>query len=876
MARTKKIVSLESQLNDIAARHRKGATGIEVSVALTQALDRLLALVFQESRLSGQQGIALVALGGYGRRELNFASDTDIMVLAADEQTKTSCVVGVNDFLHRLLDHGLDVGHSVRTVEECLEVAREELEVRVSLLEARFLAGDGSVFKRFCNALNRSNRDLRASILRQLLQATQERHEKYGHSTKLLEPNIKNSAGGLRDLQSALWVLLCTIAPPPHRVLGKETLTTRVLRTSSLERLVHGALIREALKGIGFLLRVRNEMHLQAKSLHDTLEFSFQRQVAEALSYRSTATTTSVERFMRDYYTAARAIGRFWRRVAGWAEEKYLKPPSVPSRTLGSHFAIRSGSLVLRTRPRRLTNSLILHAYQTALEHNVSFSHQLEDTIERHLNEIKPLSSDSETAAFRRLLASPAGVGAALQNMNDVGILGRWIPEWKPLVAFFQHNIYHYYTADEHTLLVVMHVERLATARNLFGEVFRSLPRRDTLYLACLLHDIAKPRRIGDHEIAGVGIARTVLRRLGYNDILDDVLFLVRNHLLMEQAAFRRNLNDPRTITDFASHFASPVQLDYLYLLTYADLSAVNKHVWTEWKEMLLTELYRKTREVLVKQLSEDDLREMSRHQYRASIESLAESLADDIPRDEALRHLEQMGSEEYLMAFSKAEIAEHMRVIQQKPLVTTLFKSARDHTVVTVIARDAPFALSRFCGVLSANDANIFDANIFTRDDGVVIDRFRVSDFISKSALSPEQYQKIQQEMLDVFRGAVSIEDILLRHRMKWKRRRQPINPNVRIGVEFEDHPRYCIIDVFAPDTLGFLYRITRAMSELGLSIAFAKIATRVDGIVDSFYVIDRDGTRIASRERREEIRRALLACIREVTSSELSVSRE
>ncbi len=870
--RTEKL-SFESQLQTIAKLHRNGASGVLVALAISKTLNVLLRLVFDSSRLHGHKGITLVALGGYGRKELNFASDVDIMILANDEGVKTSAATKVHDFLHRLLDHGLDIGHSVRTIDECMEVSTSELEVWISLLEARFLVGDRTTFLRFEKTLHRHDASNKPRFLELLLSAVQTRHDKYGHSAKLLEPNIKNSAGGLRDLHSALWILRGTNTLTLKQLAKNQTATTTMLRAGKVRSLVHTDLVQQALKALDFLLRVRNEMHLQAKNLHDTLEFSFQRQIAEALAYRSATTATSVERFMRDYYIAARSVAQFARRISAWAEDKFLKSSKDRStRSVNKFFSIRSGKLDLRGNGRPISNDVLLLGYLTSIGQNIPFSHQLEDRIERRLLRLWRIRTESETKSFRMLLSSPSGVSGALQHMNDLGLLEQWIPEWKPLVAFFQHNIYHYYTADEHTLRVVANAEQLASAETSFGEVFRSLPRRDTLYLACLFHDIAKPKRIGDHEVIGVEMTRTILKRLRFTDVMDDVLFLVRNHLLMEQVAFRRNLNDPKTIVDFASQFSSPTQLDYLYVLTYADLSAVNKNVWTDWKEMLLSNLYRKAREVITHRLTEDELRAFNRKHHRESIESLASSLAPEVSHDEALRHLEAMENEEYLTAFSKAEIAEHLRVIRRQGLVSTIFRNEGDHTTVTIIAKDAPFALSRFCGVLSANDANIFDANIFTRSDGMIIDKFRVSDFISKSALTSEQCQKIQQELLDVFRGAVEIEDVLSRHKMKWKRRTQSKNLNVRVDVEFEEHPEYCIIDVFAPDTLGFLYRITKVMSELGLNITFAKIATRVDGIVDSFYVLDRDGTKIESHERRTHIRRELLKCIEEVTSSELA----
>jgi len=455
--------------------------------------------------------------------------------------------------------------------------------------------------------------------------------------------------------------------------------------------------------------------------------------------------------------------------------------------------------------------------------------------------------------------------------MNDLGLLPRWIPEWKGLVAFFQHNQYHFYTADEHSLIVLANAEALNGHPSTFGEIFRTLPRREILYLAALFHDVAKPIRIGDHEIIGVDVSRTILNRLRYSDVVDDVLFLVRNHLLMEQVAFRRNLSDPQTIVDFASKIKGAQQLDLLYLLTYADLSAVNKNVWTDWKAMLLYELYQRSREILERNLTRDEyvLAEADRHQ--TAVHELVSELASTVPEDQARDHLDAVESPAYLSTFDAAEIAEHIHRIGTDETVSTIFGKKEDHTEVTIIARDAPFALSRFCGVLSANDANILDAQIFTRNDGMIIDRFRVADFVSKEALSTRQCDKIHQELNHVFEDSADIEKLLSRHKMKWKRRSRIANPNTRTDVEFESHSRYTIIDVYAPDMLGFLYRITGTMSMLGLNISFAKIATRIDGIVDSFYILDLSGKKVDDVERRSYVRSEILKVINDLTESEL-----
>jgi [protein-PII] uridylyltransferase len=579
---------------------------------------------------------------------------------------------------------------------------------------------------------------------------------------------------------------------------------------------------------------------------------------------------------MQDYYVAARSVAQLAQRVSRWAEDRFIKPSARERiRPLDRFFALEDSTIDLRRSVKKLSSDDALRAFLLEIEHNASFSHKLEDLLSRSAAGYTPLRSERGALLFRELLNKKRGVSQAIHKMNDLGLLARWIPEWKGLVAFFQHNQYHFYTADEHTLMVLAHAEALAEDMNTFGQIFQALPRRDVLYLAALLHDIAKPIRIGDHEIIGVHVARAVLKRLRYADVMDDVLFLVRNHLLMEQVAFRRNLSDPQTILDFASKFSNTRQLDLLYLLTYVDLSAVNKNVWTDWKGMLLFELYRQSRRILEGKLTSAQFEQSEVERHTVAVKELVGELSSTLSEDQARNHLDAVESPAYLATFDAQEIAEHIRRIGTAETVSTIFKRKRDHTEVTIIARDAPFALSRFCGVLSANDANIFDAQIFTRNDGTIIDRFRVVDFISKTALSDEQCEKIHQELNDVFEGATDIEHLLQRHRMKWKRRKKMPNPNIRIDVEFEDHARFTIIDVYAPDMLGFLYRITGTMSMIGLNISFAKIATRVDGIVDSFYVLDLTGRELDDSGQRQYVRSEILKAIGELNQSELVAAK-
>ncbi len=862
----------DRSLGVITQLHRRGAGGLEVGLALTQRMDTLIRSVHERVGHPHKDLLTIVALGGYGRKELCFFSDTDIMFLIDGDPQRTEATPIVQRILHELLDCGLDVGHSFRTVEECISLFASDFKSWNSLLESRYVCGNPGTFARLNSSMaEQINGDKTHDYLQRLIAAMEDRHREYGTSTKLLEPNIKNSAGGLRDLHASLWLMIgsgsFTLQSGP-----KSTALSSLFAGPEMRRLFSRRFLADARRALDFLLHARNEMHLLSKSLHDWLEFALQRQVAEGLDYRPSSARTSVERFMQEYYVAARTVAQLSRRMINWAQEQYHSPARPRTATvLDNHFVLDGKKIELMHSPAHLSSEQALTAFLHANSHKASFSHELEDVLTRSAARFTPLRSVPETQVFRELLNRQSGVWESLQRMNDLGLLARWIPEWKELVAFFQHNVYHYYTADEHTLMVVACAERLEDANDSFGRVFQRLPRRDTLYLACLLHDIAKPRRIGDHEIIGVEMARAILKRLRYEDVMEDVLFLIRNHLVMEQVAFRRNLGDPQTIIDFASRFKNTRQLDYLYLLTYSDLNAVNKNVWTDWKGLLLFDLYQRTYEVLDRKLTSAEFEKAELIRYQTAARKLVRKLAPTLPRGTTRKHLEELDSPAYLASFNAREIAEHIRHIDSGARASTIFSQKNAHTEITIIAEDAPFALSRFCGVLTANDANIFDAQIFTRSDGIIIDKFRVTDFIAKTTLNEQQCTNIRNELNDVLSGTTDILHLLNRHRMKWKRKTRPPNPNTRVDVEFEDHPKYTIVDVFAPDMLGFLYRVTETMSKLGLNISFAKIATRVDGIVDSFYVTDQTGSRIEDLGRREFVKQEVLGTISELTQSEL-----
>jgi [protein-PII] uridylyltransferase len=601
-----------------------------------------------------------------------------------------------------------------------------------------------------------------------------------------------------------------------------------------------------------------------------------QRDVAEGIGVESGPGLMPVEVFMRGYYIHARTVFRLLQR-AGQRFRESIEPPRMsgsPGKRVGSAFILYDDALTIDPSVAALGSAAqIFEAFTLAAEHETPPDLRLRGLLERSAEVLHEEDADSPglSSYFRRILRTHR-VAETLHEMNDADVLPRYIPEFGALVAFFQHNVYHYYTADEHTLIAIANAENLREKQGILREVFRNLPRKDILYAAILLHDIAKPRGVADHEITGVSMSATIMNRLGMPDAAPDVGFLVRHHLAMEQTAFRRNVHDPDTLREFASRFERPELLDYLYVLTYADLSALNASVWTEWKAAMLQELYQRTAEVLRRKLTGVEIDEFHRGITDEAAENVVEFLSRSIPPERVRRHIAGVGDASYVALFSEEEIEQHILKGGNSEPVSALFARAGGHTEITVIARDAPFALSKFCAVLSVNDADIFDANVFTRDDGLIIDRFRVTDSGTKQGLEQRRCEKIAGDLRLVMEGALDIENLFREHDKKWKRRpKLPTNPSVTTDVRFEENPRYTIIDVYAPDSVGFLYRLTETMSELGLDIRFAKIATRVDGIVDAFYTLDRSGKQITDPATRERIRERILSTIQRLAGERL-----
>lgn len=825
-----------SERHKIFSDLHKDSDSLEFSKKYSFLVENTIREICAEDKFN----FAIAAAGSFSRRELSPYSDIDLMIITESVDKHKDKIVSL---ITKLFDAGIEVSHTVREFSDIIKFRDSDLHAFTQFFETRFILGDFGIYQSWVNELiNSIDQSVVKNLLREFINDQKMRYTKFGDSPKMLEPNIKMSAGGLRDLQSIEWMFILD-----HKDLinwqFEQTQTEALLAVLSENKYTTAKEAESILSAYKFILKIRHFLHLITKSKTDRFEFSYQQKLLEVFGLPQTA----LQNLMKDYFDAANTIYRFSKSVIKKYQLEIIDPvPQSLAFELDDDFILK-GKILSATNPDKLSFSDILRAYYYRGLHSAYFDDALRRSIvEKVSNQKFDLIESESSVFFREILRLPRNVGETLYAMNELGVLGAFLPEFRELNGFMQPGVYHCYTADEHTLVTIKNLEKLAEDSSHIGKIYRSIAEKEILFLAMIFHDIAKPINIAGHELFGAEIASSVMFRLGYDESeVDKVAFLVRNHLLMEQVAFRRNLNDPETLNNFTSNFNTTEELDLLYLVTYADLSAVNPAVWTTWKAELLYELYRKSKAMIEDKITGEELlysntyivpKEISKH-------------SDLISESDVKEHLESMHDDiGYTSHFSEEEIAKHIEEIGSEKEIAVMFKEFGDYTNITIITKDFPALLSKLCGVLAINDVNIHDAKIFTRKDGIVIDTFNVTDFRTHKKIDSSKYAKIENDLTNALTGYLEVNKEVSLLKSRWKRIEQKLfKRSGQVKVSFDNHERYTIIDVFSPDRLGFLYHITRKMSELGLVIHFAKISTKGDDIVDSFYVLNQSGKKIS-----------------------------
>jgi [protein-PII] uridylyltransferase len=845
----------------LKAMHDEGASGGESVRAHARLIDdvvRALTRLVSEDAVSGglpPVPFVVAALGGYGRGELHPSSDIDLMVVY-DGELSPSVQRVAQELLYTLWDLALATGHSLRSVEDCVALARTDLPSRTAMLAARLVAGDRTLFARFRKVLldDVYRRDFE-QFLQQLLGERDQRYRKYGASPYVGEPNLKESAGGLRDMHTAMWLGETKFGARTLRELADRGLITRREQT-----LADGALT--------FLWRVRNELHFIAGHKSDVLTRPLQLQVAESFGYRDEGASLGVERFMHDYYLHARVIHRLSRRLIARCQETLSRPGPGERRerqqALADGLVFIDGRLHLADRtPAPFAAEPARHMRVFWYLHRLGceLSLDLERAIEESLDLVDDRfrSSPVVLELFLDICRNWGRVALTLSEMHELGLLGRYLPEFGALTCLVQYDAYHKFSADRHSLLAVEHLEALAPGHSAESEgaaqVFSDVEKPELLMLGMLLHDIGKAKGHG-HVAKGIPLVRALVARLGLPEAdASAVEFLVAHHLTMSHIAQRRDIDDPRTIADFAATVEDPARLRMLYLLTYADMRAVGPGVLTPWQALILHDLYARTMAFL----TGGKVTRPNRAQLTARLHAL---VRDELSLQAVKAHV-AMTTDRYVAATSVQRMAEHLRLLRpldDTPVVTELFHHPDlGSSDLVVVTRDLPGLFSLIAGTLAANGINIISAQIHTRGDGIAIDTFQVNDPTGEAVTSPAQWARTLEALKAVIVGEQGVEDLLAKRRRASKRGSPPLEAPPKISIDNNLSDAFTVVEVKSPDRLGLLYLITRTLASLRLNIASARIATEIDQAFDTFYVEDAKGHKIEEPEAMERLRTAL-----------------
>lgn len=833
------------------AQHLAGASGEAIVREWTGVVDHLVRSLFEAARAGYaerytilDQRVAVIAQGGYGRGELNPSSDIDLLFLYP--QRSDAYVETVNEkVLYALWDTGLTVGHALRSVRDCVKLATRDLKVKTALLDTRFLAGDQSLYDEFARTVERELLKRNASrFFRDKIAESEERHRRYGDSVYLVEPQVKEGEGGLRDLHTAMW-----LAKVKFVVHDLPELVTKGVLTESEFAEIHTA--RDT------LFRVRNALHFLSGQHQDQLTFEYQERIADDLGFRDDGNLRGVERFMRHYYLQARAVSRFLDHMVARCTERsapYKLIGMLGGRQIRPGVRVAGSELVVGDPATfRAQPALLLRVFADAQQHGVRLSSASRRLIRAnaHLIDDAVRRDPAAARAFLDVLGWSHGVAETLQAMHELDVLDAYLPEFAHLRCLAQYDRYHIYTADEHTLRAVARLERLRhgefkAAVPLLTQLMREIDDVAVLYLAMLYHDIGKGLG-GDHSNKGAVMAREAADRLGlHGDEITEFELLVRHHLLMHHLATRRDIHDPRLVAEFARTVGTQATLQKLYVLTFADLGATNPKLWNSWQDMLLSELYG---------LAVD-------HFERGGVEQAQVERANRIrervagakgPADRAAtaRFLADL-PDRYFLTTPEEDILEHVdlaRRFAEEGLVTTVAHfPEREFSEFTVVTRDHPGLFAKLTGVLRAHGMNIAAARIATGGSGMVVDVFRITHLEGAPiARDDERWERVQAAVGKVLAGELDVEE-LVRRAARPSVLGEKVVPRqpTTVDVDNQVSEEYTVIDVFTCDRVGVLFAITNALFHLDLSIHLAKITTSVDRVFDVFYVTDREGRKV------------------------------
>jgi [protein-PII] uridylyltransferase len=863
-------VYISSRRRSLYELHKKGASGRHIVRELTSLTDEILTELYRKAVIQYeakspnyiQEGVSLVAVGGYGRRELNPFSDMDIMFLYQPEFKGAAEEIN-KEMLYQLWDLEFSIGHSLRTIEDSLRVGFHDLTARTAMMESRLLTGSEYLFQEFQRFYYQKvvERDKKRYVEELLLNIRKE-HQKFGSTVYILEPNIKRSEGGLRDIHYLQWVAFTCYGTYSLVELHKQGL---------LSAFEYNALTDAQ----NYLWIVRNEMHFHAGKSSDILTFREQKRLSEFFNYQDRPHLLGVEQFMQQYYKHSTAIHQ----ISSYFIKKALPRPvirrlmdKVMIRKISPCFKVTLYEISIDEKKRGLflgSGEYVLRLFSLSQSRRLPIAEEVLELLKRSVEfrDTAFFQSPECRKIFMDILGHPGKIASLLRIMHHSRVLDTFIPEFSHVNRLMQYNQYHKYTVDEHLIRCIEEAEALIEKEGVLPQIYREIKRKDLLHLALLLHDIGKGRG-GDHTEWGVEISKKVTDSLGLpKEEGELIIFLVENHLLMSNLAFRRDLSDEKVLLQFARQVGHPETLRQLTLLTYADVKGVGPDAWTDWKESLIIELYQKTMEALTGRKTEasEKAREESLYKFlgKELQKVYSQDQIDEILRSIPRRVLFSMDSSRLLASLLR------ISALKSDPVLVDVYRNKEKKSVdLTVHTLDsiAPGIFSRISGCLAANGLQIAGAQVHTTLKGVVADSFQVYDMETEDVYFEERWAKVKRNIREVLTGQKTVEELFQEGGPGFPGFREQLQAvPVIVEIDNDTSDECTIIDIFASDKQGLLYVITKTIFDLGLSVYSARIATRLDQIVDVFYVKDAAGMKIVQTDRLREIKEKLLEVIEE-----------
>ena len=852
-------ISFELRKNPLKARKAISSYAFLTDCLVTSAWKFATEIQFPSHNPTEAEKLSIISVGGYGRREMAPFSDVDLLFLTPYKMTPWSENV-IETVLYLLWDLKLKVGHSSRSIKDCLRLGSDDYTIRTAMLEHRFVCGDINLAsqlneKLWKNLFSGTAKDFISAKLKE----RENRHEKHGQRY-MVEPNVKEGKGGLRDLQSLYWI------------------AKYVYQTQNISDLVDLNVFRsdeylQFEQAEEFLWAVRCQMHHLADRAIEQLSFDLQVEVASAMGYHDSRDQRAVEIFMQDYFRHATRVGDLTRIFLTSLEAVHAKDEPLLERIfkrkpkIDKNYIVIHNRLAIKSEKEFLTNPInLLKLFSEALRTGLLIHPNAMRLVSANLamvnNEFR--ASTEAQQIFLELLLKHGNPERALRRMNELGFLAKFIPEFEPIVAMMQFNMYHSYTVDEHTIQCLKTLAQIEK-----GELVEELPiassilkdgvNRKVIYIALLLHDIGKGRS-DDHSILGAKIAKQVSPRLGLNkQETETVEWLVRYHLLMSDMAQKRDISDPRTVRDFAKAVQSVKRLNLLTVLTVCDVRSVGPDTWNNWKATLIRQLYAETKAILEQGAEALNRENRMTEAKKALREKLSEWDNKDIKIETGRHYPPYWQGFQVDAQFAFAKLLRNLGADEIKIELTP--DTDRDATRICFALSDHPGIFSRLAGALALVGANVVDARSYTSKDGFATAAFWIQDG-DGSPYNQARFSRLRRMIEKTLSGEVITREAI-KERDKFKKREKAFKVPTSITFDNEGSEIYTIIEVDTRDRPGLLFDLTRTLANMNVYIASAVIATYGEQVVDSFYVKDMFGLKFHSESKQKKLEQNLRQAI-------------